>query len=418
MVKIPGAELHVMRFAVPLDHSRPDGEEIEVFARTVVSPGTEEAERPWLVYFQGGPGSGAPRPFFESSWIRRALRDYRVVLIDQRGTGLSTPVLPQTLERLGPPEAQAEYLSHFRADSIVRDAELIRRQLSGEEPWAALGQSFGGFCIMTYLSLAPEGLQHAFVTGGLPPLEGGPDIVYRATWPRVIARNRRFYDRYPDDAERVRAIVRLLDTEDVRLPDGERLTQRRFLRLGQVLGMSDGFERLHYLLEGAVLDGRIGYPFVRAIYERSPFESHPLYALLHEAIYCQQGASRWSAERIRAEFREFENPEPPLFVGEMILPWMFDEYQLLRPLKAAAELLAEKDDWPSLYDVDVLRLNRVPVTAAVYADDMYIDQAHSMATAELVGAHVWLTNEYEHDALRVDGERLLDRLFATASGDL
>ena len=45
-------------------------------------------------------------------------------MLDQRGTGRSSPI--GTLPGLTPAE-QAEYLTHFRADSIVRDAELIRR---------------------------------------------------------------------------------------------------------------------------------------------------------------------------------------------------------------------------------------------------------------------------------------------------
>ena len=53
----------------------------------------------------------------------------------------------QTLARLGSAQAQADYLKHFRADSIVRDAEVIRRELTGGEPWALLGQSYGGFCV-------------------------------------------------------------------------------------------------------------------------------------------------------------------------------------------------------------------------------------------------------------------------------
>ena len=42
------------------------------------------------------------------------------------------------------PKEQADYLTHFRADSIVRDAEAIRLNL-GVEKWSILGQSFGGF---------------------------------------------------------------------------------------------------------------------------------------------------------------------------------------------------------------------------------------------------------------------------------
>ena len=71
----------------------------------------------------------------------------------------STPANRQTLARLGDAKAQADYLAHFRADSIVADAELIRPQVTGGAPWAVLGQSFGGFCTVSYLSMAPGGLQ-------------------------------------------------------------------------------------------------------------------------------------------------------------------------------------------------------------------------------------------------------------------
>ncbi len=73
--------------------------------------------------------------------------------------------------------------------------------------WSVLGQSFGGFCVTTYLSLAPEGLREAFITGGLPPIHHHPDDVYRATYPRVREKNRLYFERYPDDVQRVRDIV-------------------------------------------------------------------------------------------------------------------------------------------------------------------------------------------------------------------
>ena len=93
-----------------------------------------------------------------------------MLLLDQRGTGRSTPATRQTLAGLGSAKAQADYLAHFRADSIVLDAELIRRELTGGAPWSVLGQSFGGFCTVTYLSFAPHGIREAFITGGLPGL--------------------------------------------------------------------------------------------------------------------------------------------------------------------------------------------------------------------------------------------------------
>ena len=123
-------------------------------------------------------------------------------MLDQRGTGRSTPV--GTLPGMSP-EQQAEYLAHFRADSIVRDAEWIRREL-GVERWSVLGQSFGGMCVTTYLSLAPEGLREAFMTGGIPPLGPRIDEVYARTYARVLERNRRYYERYPADRERALAL--------------------------------------------------------------------------------------------------------------------------------------------------------------------------------------------------------------------
>ncbi|MFL7867173.1 MAG: alpha/beta fold hydrolase, partial [Anaerolineales bacterium] len=120
ITRIPGLVLKDHYFSVPLDHARPEGETISVFAREVVAPAKESHDLPWLVFLQGGPGSAAPRPQERSGWLKRALQDYRVLLLDQRGTGLSTPVLPQTLARFPSPAAQADYLAHFRADSIVR----------------------------------------------------------------------------------------------------------------------------------------------------------------------------------------------------------------------------------------------------------------------------------------------------------
>lgn len=43
----------------------------------------------------------------------------------------------------------------------------------------------------------------------------------------------------------------------------------------------------------------------------------------------------------------------------MIFPWMFDEIHALRQFKDAANLLAEKEDWPPLYDVATLNNNKV-----------------------------------------------------------
>jgi hypothetical protein len=73
--------------------------------------------------------------------------------------------------------------------------------------------------------------------------------------------------------------------------------------------------------------------------------------------------------------------------------------------------LAERDDWPPLYDPSRLAANDVPVAAAVYYDDMYVDREFSMATARGIrGLRRWVTSEYEHDGLRVSSGAVLGRL--------
>ena len=430
MFRQPGTVLTDHTFTVPLDHHRPDGEQIEVFAREVAPAGRRGGDPalPWLVYLQGGPGFGSPRPFGRESWLNRALDDYRVLLLDQRGTGRSTPASRHTLARLGSPRAQADYLSHFRADSIARDAELIRRRLIGDEPWSALGQSFGGFCTTSYLSLAPEGLREAFLTGGLPGLDATADDVYRVTYPIVAERNRRHYERFPMDADRARAVARHLASHEVIMPGGARLTVPAFQGLGRMLGAAGGSDTLHYLLEdafaGPALSGAvISDAFLARAAAELSFAEAPLYALVHEACYAQGTATRWAADRIMAEFPEFDPAAAVdgditlLFTGEMIYPWMFDTDPVLRPLRDAAEELAARDSWPRLYDPARLAASDVPAAAAVYFDDMYVPRELSLPTAAAIrGLRPWVTNEYEHDGLRLSNGGVLDRLIALARG--
>ncbi len=416
MPTFEGMRVTEHRFAVPLDHARPGSEEITVFARSVAAEGRENDRLPWLVFLQGGPGSPAPRPMTRSGWIDRALEEYRVLLLDQRGTGCSTPATFQSLARLDSAAAQAEHLTHFRSDAIVRDCELIRRALCGDEPWTVLGQSYGGFCATRYLGAAPEGLASVLIAGGLPPLTAHPDEIYRRTYPRLEERNRLYYERYPDDVERVRAIVARLRASDVRLPRGDRLSVRGFQQLGLLLGFSDGFEIVHNLLEQAFVPGgdELAYTFLRGFENTLYYDTSPIFSVLHEACYTQGFASRWSAERLRAEHPAFDADRtdgPVHFTGEMIYPWMFEEIGTLRPLREAAELLAAKEDWPVLYDAEALGRNEVPCAAAVYADDMYVVPELSLETARAIaGIRVWETDEYLHNGLRAEGKAVLGRL--------
>ncbi|MBC2868403.1 alpha/beta fold hydrolase [Streptomyces mexicanus] len=420
----PGVVLTDHTFTVPLDHDDPAGETIELYAREVVASDKADQDLPWLLYLQGGPGFGANRFIGKQAWLGRALREYRVLLLDQRGTGHSTPANRQTLPLRGGPAEQADYLTHFRADSIVRDCEAIRPRLTGGAPWTVLGQSFGGFCTVHYLSTRPEGLAAALITGGLPSLDAHADDVYRAAYPRIARKVAAHYARYPQDVDRARRIADHLLTHDVVLPGGYCLTVEAFQSLGIMLGTGDGSHRLHFLLEHAFVPTPAGPALSDAFQEQVQgllsYAAHPLYALVHEAIYAQDARpTAWSAERARGEFPRFDAAKalagdgPVLFTGESVHPWMFDCDPALRPLRATADLLAARTDWRPLYDRDRLAANEVPVAAAVYHDDMYVDTAHALDTARAIrGLRTWVTDEFQHDGVRAGGPRVLDRLLA------
>ncbi|XVF73115.1 hypothetical protein PTKIN_Ptkin12aG0175800 [Pterospermum kingtungense] len=436
---VPDLRLRDHRFMVPLDYKFPAASyKISIFAREVVAVGKEEQPMPYLLYLQGGPGFECPRPTESSGWILKACEEFRVILMDQRGTGLSTPLTPSSMQQIKSAQNLAAYLKYFRADSIVNDAEFIRvRIVPDARPWTVLGQSYGGFCGVTYLSFAPQGLKQVLLTGGIPPIGDGctADSVYRACFEHVIHQNAKYYKRFPQDVEIVRDVVTYLAEAEgggVDLPSGGILTPKGLQFLGlSGLGSSAGFERLHYLFERVwdptLVPGapkRISSYFLNSYESWLSFDTNPLYAILHESIYCQGASSRWSAHRVRADheskfdaIRAAKEGRPVFFTGEMIFPWMFDEVHALKPFKVAAHLLAEKEDWPPLYDITALKNNKVPVAAAAYYEDMYVNFKLIMETAsQIAGIRLWITNEYMHSGLRDGGGQVFENLMGMLNG--
>lgn len=414
---VRGLSLRNHFFEVPLDHAHPQGPTITVFAREMSDAARDDAqELPWLLFLQGGPGGKGNRPLALSGWIKEAAKDFRILMLDQRGTGLSTPVNRQTLPLVGDVAAQADYLSHFRATDIVADAELIRAAL-GSGPWSIFGQSYGGFCALTYLSFAPGGVREALITGGLGPLTGPADQVYAATYGRLRARNAEYFAKYPGDRALVTRLMRHVAHVPEHLPTGERLTPERLQMLGNFLGGNTRFDALHFLLEEAFIDTpggpRLSDTFlatVAAVVDRAP---NPLYALMHESIYVQGEPSAWAAARVLAATPDFHPDAPePLLTGEAIFPWYFEQDPALVPLRELAHVLADRvEGWGALYDPEQLARNTVPVAAAVYSDDIYVDRELSLATAAAVqGLQVWESADFHHDGIADDGEGIFARL--------
>lgn len=435
-------------FKVPLDYTNPDAGDIILFARRavkndvpIVSPDETDIQsqntRPYMVYLEGGPGFGNREPQ-EHPLTRPALsRGYQILLLDHRGTGLSTPVSADMLGTLsGGADAQFEYLKLMRQDNTVRDCEAVRKCLTQGWPehkvkWSIFGQSYGGFVSMSYLSMHPEGLREVFLTGGLAPVGKNADEVYQAVFPRIVQRNEGYYKKFPEDVANVRQIAEFIESKGGRipLPSGGHLTVPRLLTIGIGFGGHGGFDTVHsvifHLKTSLDQYGFLTRASVAPLEVFTPFDTNIIYAILHEAIYCDGPgyASNWASQRVGETHPDFpwltqgssvkEHDKPLYFSGENIFPFHFATYPELVALKDVAEKLAAFKNWPALYSQEQLNKNEVPVYAASYVDDMYVDANFARETAKIVkGTKVFETDVMYHTALRAKSEEVIRQLFS------
>lgn len=416
-------------FSVPKDYSRPDTSgEVQLFARsatkyepTVVPNDHPPTQKPYMVYLQGGPGFGCSEP--QDFPLTRFLltKGYQALYLDYRGVGLSTPVTADTIPQN--PSDQLDYLKLFRQDNNVRDLEAVRKCLTAsvvdpvKKKWSIFGQSFGGFVCLSYLSKHPEGLREVFMTGGLAPISRLPTEVYAATFKKVHQRNLAYYKKYPEDIAEVRRIASYLHrhVDGVTLPAGGKLSARRLLTLGHMFGMHGGLDYVHSMITRMSMDlqqfGFFTRPTLAQFESYLPFDTAPIYSILHEAIYCYKKgiASNWAAQQVGQEIDEFrwlspdnhpfdddefvQDSKPLCFSGEMIFPFMLDDYPELNRLKETAHALARYDAWDDLYDEEQLARNEVPVYAASFIEDMYVDWDFANETASKVkNTKVFSTN--------------------------
>lgn len=162
--------------------------------------------------------------------------------------------------------------------------------------------------------------------------------------------------------------------------------------------------------------------FLMRAFERTNTRTNPLYWTLQEFIYADGDTMPigWAAAEEKAHRAEFDTLARPLmFTGEAMFPWMFEQMPELKPFKPAMDLLMEDTSWDKIYDPQRLACNEVPLQAAVYFDDMYVDSGLQLDTLSRVGdSHAWVTNEFEHDGLH--GSVVFKHLFDEAlnRGDL
>ena len=295
----------------------------------------------------------------------------------------------------------------------------------------SLGQSYGGFLTLTYLSLFPAGLAACFTCGGIPHVPASAAEVYAHTFPRMAAKTQQYYERYPQDVKRVAALADALNATPVTLPDASPMTVERLQLFGSDFGMKPSFERMHWIMDHAFEDGdgtlgntdpTISDGFLMSALARTTTATNPLYWTLQEFIYADGDTMPigWAAAAEKAGRPEFDPAARPLMLtGEAAFPWMFEEMPELKPFASAMDLLMEDTSWDHIYDPRRLAANEVPLQAAVYFDDMYVDSTLQLDTLSHVGAtHAWVTNEFEHDGLH--GDTVFKHLFdeALMRGDL
>ena len=405
--RMQGLTIEEHTLTVPLVWGDPtDTRTIDVFAAVVSREGGEDL--PYLLFLQGGPGHEAPRAFQNSSspaWLDAALKEHRVVLLDQRGTGRSTPVGDRDLERGS--DAVAEHLTHLRADSIVRDAEAVREHL-GAETWNVLGQSFGGFTTLAYLSTDAASLDRVYFTGGLSTIDRTPDEVYALCYDKMRDASERYYRRFPEHRDRMRRLVDLAASGGIVLPGGEVVSPSRLRSFGSALGTNDGWQTVWSLLELDPASNAFRYDLAAAM----PFDGrNPLYFAFHESSYASGHVTRWSAERVEpADFVE----DTSLFTGEHVRREWTETVPAFQPWRDVALALAEHE-WPRIYDRAALEASDARGAAAVYVNDVYVPMEFSLETARLLpGVTPWVTSEHEHNGLR--GGPVLEHLVDLAHG--
>lgn len=420
---IPGITLQENYLDVPLDwgginpqdsddvkKAMQSRKSIKFFYRIMCEAGKEKSDLPYLIFLQGGPGGQSPRPLNPHSdgWFCEALKYFKVILPDQRGTGRSSQVDGALISSLKDSQKQADYLHYFLADSIVRDCEYLRHSVFHGQKWTILGQSYGGFLTLTYLSHFPQAIRLAFTTGGIPGIYSSIDDIYRHTYDTLEMKNAQYFDRYPQDRELISVFAHYVRKHRTYLPNGDIVSVKRIQSLGQGFGMKFGYERVHWLLDTAFDGmGNISDGFLHNLYIATTSYGRELYWTLQEGIY-QNGdssgfcrASQWSAQRELEKRISFSDEEEyPLFTGEMTYPWRFNEDSALRPFKDAMDIFMESTQWGTIYQFQQLEKNEVPLYSAVYYNDMYVPQELSMNTlAHIKNSYPWITSAYEHDGL-------------------
>jgi pimeloyl-ACP methyl ester carboxylesterase len=166
----------------PLDPATPDGEQIELFVARLQSTAIDPAKDAFTL-INGGPGGSSIKMMVDLAPVLRAFtRERDVIVIDQRGTGQSAPLVCQALtdttETIDSNQTVAltqdclDKLPHdpryFSTTVAVADLEALRRSL-GYEKLSVYGVSYGTRVALQYLRSYPTSVRSMVIDGVVPP---------------------------------------------------------------------------------------------------------------------------------------------------------------------------------------------------------------------------------------------------------
>ncbi|HEU4656486.1 MAG TPA: alpha/beta fold hydrolase [Capillimicrobium sp.] len=234
-----------------------------------------------LVALAGGPGQGAAdfAAFYPLS-LSAARDEYRIVVVDQRGTGRSGPLRCPRLQRihsLDPPlraltagcarELGPRRRFYSTTDS-VDDLEALRRAL-GVPKLAFAGTSYGTYVAMQYARRYPARTDRLVLDSSVGP--GGVDPLLRDSWgplPRILAQQcarRACEDITTDPVADLRALSAQLESAPLRGPvvDARGRTRTRTLTapaLANLILSGDLNGHLQAAVPAAVRSARNGDP--------------------------------------------------------------------------------------------------------------------------------------------------------------
>ncbi len=235
----PGAECRVLMVAE--NPELPQGRKIPI--RYALLKATGSAPRPEAVFlFSGGPGAASTEMVGFANGPLAPIREIRdIVLVDQRGTGGSNPLMcPAALKQhpelafgtLFPPAAIAECraklaviadLTRYTTDYAIGDIDQVRQAL-GYHQVILQGGSYGTRIAQTYARRYPDRIK-AMVLDGVVPFDFSLPLSYAATLQESITRLIARHDSLPQLERQWNALVAKFSQQPVEVTftprDGE-----------------------------------------------------------------------------------------------------------------------------------------------------------------------------------------------------